>query len=161
MIRKVISGGQTGADQGALEGARLAGVATGGAAPMGWKTESGPAKELLQSYNLKETNSPNYVVRTGFNAYNADGTLIICKPPTSGGSRLTRDFCINYGKPYYCYAWPLGPEDFDLGVRTIANWIFTNEIRVLNVAGNRESKNPGIQSATCRLVLQLCGAVNG
>jgi hypothetical protein len=36
---KIISGGQTGADQGGLEGARLLGIQTGGTAPYNWMTD--------------------------------------------------------------------------------------------------------------------------
>ncbi len=46
MLDRVISGGQTGADQAALRAARAAGIPTGGWAPLGWKTEEGPAPRL-------------------------------------------------------------------------------------------------------------------
>jgi len=47
MLERIITGGQIGADQGALRAARAAGIATGGWAPAGWETEAGPAPELL------------------------------------------------------------------------------------------------------------------
>jgi hypothetical protein len=43
MLELVISGGQTGADQGGLRATRACGIPTGGWAPRGWLTEAGPA----------------------------------------------------------------------------------------------------------------------
>lgn len=163
MIRKIISGGQTGADQGALQGARLAGVATGGWAPYGWITEDGPSKKLLQSYNLSEC---GYGFDCSFHrVVDSDATLVVCHRywyvgrvchlPATGGSKLAATYCTRLHKPLYQLAWP---SDYMIG--PLANWILTNEIKVLNVAGNRESKNPGIQSAVETIILKLCGAVN-
>jgi hypothetical protein len=47
-IVKVISGGQTGADQGGLVAARTLKIETGGTAAKGWLTEDGPKRKLLQ-----------------------------------------------------------------------------------------------------------------
>ena len=49
MIERVISGGQTGSDQGRLRAARACSIATGGGAPRGWLTEAGPALRLSAS----------------------------------------------------------------------------------------------------------------
>lgn len=46
MLERIVSGGQTGADQAALRAARAAGLPTGGWAPRGWLTEEGPAPWL-------------------------------------------------------------------------------------------------------------------
>lgn len=48
MIERVISGGQTGADQAALRAARACGIPTGGWAPRGWLTEDGPSLWLAE-----------------------------------------------------------------------------------------------------------------
>jgi hypothetical protein len=160
MLRKVISGGQTGADQGALEGARLAGVATGGLAARGWATENGPQEELLSSYGLTECLFPGYPARTRANILTSDGTLVIYGEPLTGGSKLTVGYCLETGKTHYTAEW-FHSWGSEMILAEILNFLYVNEIRVLNVAGNRESKNPGIQEATRRLVLQLCGAVNG
>lgn len=160
MIRKVISGGQTGADQGALHGARLAGVATGGLAARGWATEDGSQEELLRSYGLTECLFPGYPARTRSNILTSDGTLIVYGEPLTGGSKLTVTYCLESGKPHYTAEW-YHRWHRETILSEIINFINVNEIRILNVAGNRESKNPGIFDATSRLVLQLCGAVNG
>ena len=160
MIRKIISGGQTGADQGALHGATLASVATGGFAPKGWKTEAGPDRELLKRYGLIELETHGYLDRTIANIEGSDGTLVISSEPIRGGSKATIRECSDSRKPFYPVIWYKEWKRNTI-LSEIINFINANEIRTLNVAGNRESKNPGIFDATSRLVLQLCGAVNG
>ena len=82
-----ISGGQTGADQGGLLGARDAGVATGGTAPKGWRTEDGPAAWLAE-FGLVEGRSTAYAARTWAYVEAADGEVFFGDPP-AGGSTLT------------------------------------------------------------------------
>ena len=50
MIRKIISGGQTGADQGALDAAIEYGFPYGGWLPKGRLTENGPLPEQLNRF---------------------------------------------------------------------------------------------------------------
>jgi predicted Rossmann-fold nucleotide-binding protein len=70
MLRKVISGGQTGVDQAGLRAARAVGLATGGSAPRGWETEDGPAPWLA------ECEREGYLARTEANVRASDGTMI-------------------------------------------------------------------------------------
>ena len=158
MLKKIISGGQTGADQGALHGAKLAGLATGGTAPKGWKTEWGPAESLLLHYNLCQSQNSGYAPRTLENIIAADGTLIFGGLQSSG-SALTLQLCEDRNKP--CLFIPWSGRKF----RPIATnsayvlhtklWIEREGIETLNVAGNRESKNPGIHVATKNFIVDL------
>ena len=61
MLEKIISGGQTGADQGALDAAIKLGLDHGGWIPKGRKTEAGP---LSREYRLKEMPTGDYNRRT-------------------------------------------------------------------------------------------------
>ncbi len=155
MIKKIISGGQTGADQGALHGAKIAGIATGGWAPKGWQTERGPAKKYLKYYNLREFQKYGYPERTKQNIKDSDGTLII-GDIKSTGSALTASICYRLKMPRYTVGWT---PDRHLVYSNIgwlvASWIKENEIEILNVAGNRESKNPGIHIATKNFIVEL------
>ena len=63
MLSKVVSGGQTGADQAGLRAAAKAGIDTGGWACKGWLTEKGPAS-WLADYGLAECPVPDYPART-------------------------------------------------------------------------------------------------
>src|SRR5262249_29141313 len=73
-LEKIISGGQTGVDQGALCAARKAGFPTGGWAPKGWLTERGPAPWLAE-LGLLQHASPSYPLRTRANVAASDATL--------------------------------------------------------------------------------------
>lgn len=134
MIRpdRIISGGQTGADQAALFAARDIGIPTGGTAPKGWRTEDGPAP-WLADFGLVEATTTGYTDRTGRNVWDSDATVIF-GDASSPGSRLTVDRCRAAGKPFL-----IDPTPDDLVAAVVAF-----DIKVLNVAGNRASKNPGI-----------------
>src|SRR5210317_2583040 len=97
MIKKIISGGQTGVDQAALDVAIKLAVAHGGWIPKGRITESGP---LPAKYNLKETRSSSYADRTEKNVQDGDGTLILSRGQLSGGSEYTREMAIKHDRPW-------------------------------------------------------------
>ena len=58
---KIVSGGQTGVDQGALDAAMSLGLAWGGWAPKGWLAENGTIGEKYRA-NMREGTSANYLV---------------------------------------------------------------------------------------------------
>jgi len=61
MIKKIISGGQTGADQAALDVAIKLGIAHGGWIPKGRITEEGP---LPEKYQMQVMSTESYAART-------------------------------------------------------------------------------------------------
>jgi len=142
MIEKIISGGQTGADRGGLEAARTVMIPTGGNAPKGYKTEDGPDLSLRDRYGLSEHPSDDYRARTEANVLEADATAIF-GDVFSAGSLLTRSLCREFKKPSIENPTP----------EELRRWIEEYNIKVLNIAGNRESKNPGIYKATYDVVL--------
>jgi hypothetical protein len=73
-LRKIVSGGQTGAAQAGLRAARAAGLETGGWALKGWATEDGPAL-WLADFGLVQCRRPGYPPRTEANARDSDGTI--------------------------------------------------------------------------------------
>ena len=73
---RIISGGQTGADQGALLAARALSLPSGGTAPTGWLTETGSEESLLKGFGLIECPEPGYDARTRQNVLDADGTVL-------------------------------------------------------------------------------------
>lgn len=130
---KIISGGQTGADQAGLRAAKKLDIPTGGWIPKGFRTEDGDKPSLGLHYSLVETKDRDYKKRTMLNINMADGTIIFSERP-SRGSTLTEDVCYKMRKPYH-----INP-----GVDEIRMFINEHEIQVLNIAGNRESVSPGI-----------------
>lgn len=145
IIKQVISGGQTGADQGGLFAASAADIPTGGWIAAGWKTEDG-LNEALEGLGLEEHPSENYAARTLANVLDGDVTLIFGK--RSNGSNLTEALCIHYEKPWMRVPVPCADQKTEeRKVREfLVKWAAKEKWGkvVVNVAGNRESVNPGI-----------------
>ena len=147
-FEKIISGGQTGVDRAALDVALGLGISCGGWCPKGRKAEDGP---IDIRYPLRETTSANYSVRTGKNVRESDGTLVLTGlGRASAGTALTIKFAQKDKKPYLVR---------DLFVRkdlgTVRKWLEVNRIRVLNVAGPRESEVPGIHDRAFEFLKEL------
>jgi len=159
MIEKLISGGQTGSDQGALEAALELGIPTGGWIPKGFLTENGNDPSLGERFNLVEHKSRSYIPRTYTNVRDSDGTLIVSSDWSSAGTVCTQKAITQYEKPSLemkihlhgdeLYIDELVPES------AMKVWLKKNDIKVLNVAGNRESKFPGIQKLVKEYMLRV------
>lgn len=130
MLKKIISGGQRGADQAGLAAAKDIGLETGGWAPRGWITLNG-SNPLLARLGLKEHSSPKYPPRTYANVKDSDGTIRLAYDFNSPGEVCTLKAINFYNKPWF---------DVDLSDLTfifdVTDWIDKNGIKVLNVAGN-------------------------
>ena len=147
MIRKIISGGQTGVDQAALDAAINLAVAHGGWIPKGRMTESGP---LPEKYKLKETRSSSYADRTEKNVRDADGTLIISHGLLTGGSEYTREMAIKHRRPWLHI--DLNQTAAFQAASAINQWILQKEIEILNVAGPRASKDPAVYQEALNII---------
>jgi hypothetical protein len=156
MLEKIISGGQTGADQAGWRSARAFGVPTGGWMPQGFLTEDGPRPEFVERYAAAEMPTDSYPARTEQNVRDSDATVWF-GVTTTAGAQATVGACHRLGKP----CLPVYPgASFEPS--HVATWIAENEIRTLNVAGNRESDESGIGDRVERFlaqVLQLLGHV--
>ena len=152
-LKKVVSGGQTGVDRGALDAALAAHFPCGGYCPAGRRAEDGV---IPSHYPLVETESTDYEERTRRNVEGSDGTLIISGGTLRGGTLLTALIAGELGKP--CLVWDLRePSDRD----ELLFWLTTCEIETLNVAGPRQSSQPGVQEQAQDLVaglLRQCGS---
>lgn len=147
-IEKVISGGQTGADQGALDAAIALRVDHGGWIPKGRKTESGP---LPRKYHLKEMVSSSYPKRTEKNVLDSQGTLILTNGRLTGGSSLTKKYAVQHGLLWLHIN--LQKITIHEAINIVRTWVKENNIKVLNVSGSRESKSPGIYDSTHKIIL--------
>jgi len=136
MIKKIISGGQTGADRAALDTAIKLGIPYGGWIPKGRLTEEGA---LPDKYQLQEMPTDNYPKRTEQNVIDSDATLIISHGALTGGSAYTRKMAMKHGKPWYHVDLNKTPT-FHAGM-LIEDWVSKNGIETLNVAGPRASKD--------------------
>ena len=146
---KIISGGQTGADQAGLDAARELGLDYGGAIPRGRLTESGPLPACYD--RMEELEVPDYPARTEKNVRDADVTLIFTRGELSGGTALTLDLAHRLAKP--CLWINLRMESPHAAARSIRRWLDYLQPRVLNIAGSRESTAPGIYALVRRVLL--------
>jgi len=147
---KIISGGQTGVDRGALDAALATGTPCGGWCPAGRKAEDGviPAR-----YPVREMESPDYAARTRQNILDSDATLLIHFGELEGGTRLTHELCRQLGKP--CLVLDMTRGDPGQAVAKITAFVRKQHVRVLNVAGPRASKVPRAAAETGRLLQRL------
>ena len=156
-VVRIVSGGQTGADQGALAAAHELGLSTGGAMPLGFMTEAGPRPDFAALYGLHALGGADPLGRTEANVRTSDATLIVGDADL-GGSRATQEFCVRFGKPVYLIPWRPGESAPLSSLPDIRRWLAVNAIRTLNVAGNRESEAPGIFAATREVLLAVLKA---
>jgi len=152
-LERIVSGGQTGVDRGALDAAKALGIPHGGWCPRGRLAEDGT---IPLAYELRETPSSDYPVRTEQNVIDSDGTLIFFRDRLFGGTELTRRLCVKHGRPVL--AIDLAG---DVDAKSVYRWIDEHAIRVLNVAGPRESSAPGIGEDAMRMMCQLFSARKG
>ncbi len=149
LIDKIISGGQTGADRAGLDFAIENGIPHGGWVPKGRRSEDG---RVPDRYNLQEMTSSQYPPRTEKNIRESDGTLIVTmKPNLTGGSALTEKLAKKHKKPCMHVAAGNLASVAQHGV-VVRGWLDRHDIKTLNVAGSRESKEPGVHEATMILL---------
>ena len=149
-VNQIWSGAQTGADQGGLFAAEALGIATGGWCPRDCWTQTGPRPDLITRFGLQPTLSAGYRDRTVLNVSFTDGTLWVGRQDSPGG-KLTIGTAWKQEKAILCIL-PQQPIAA-INVELFREWLHQNGIRRLNVAGNREETNPGIQAWTQAFLL--------
>ncbi len=146
-IEKIVSGGQTGVDRAALDFALQRGIPCGGWCPKGRLSEDG---KIDRKYPLTETNTALYAERTRLNVKDSDGTLIIYSGEMGNGTAYTVEYARQIKKPLLIIRTG-GP-----GLKeTIWQWVESHHIKVLNIAGPRESTSPGIYLKTLEILKEI------
>ena len=158
MLRKIVTGAQTGVDRAALDAAMLLEFEYGGWCPKGRLDEKGTIPEKYK--NLKEVSGEfkadkeNYDARTKKNIEDSDATLIFAPQiplpeKIKDGTLLTIEYAKKQLKPYLIV-------DLSKPIRTnselIAAWVKENRVSTLNIGGPRESTCSGIYHATLGLL---------
>ncbi len=135
---KIVSGGQTGVDRGALDAALTVGFPCGGWCPQDRAAEDGP---IPDKYPLVPLPHGGYRQRTRLNVVDSDGTAILYVEALSGGTRLTRNLCALLKRPYVLIDARRIVEPA-AAAEKILQFVDENQIRTLNVAGPRASGWP-------------------
>lgn len=144
MLKRIVSGGQTGADIAALELALEHGFPHGGWCPRGRRSLAGPIPDC---FDLRETPGSDYLQRTEWNVRDSGGTVLFSLAEAiRGGTSKTLGFVLMHRKPglHLCRARMSTPD----AARELLAFIEEHGIETLNVAGSRESKEPGIHDWT-------------
>lgn len=136
-LKKIISGGQTGADIAGIDAAIEHGMSYGGWLPKGRKTEKGPLD--LKYTNMTEMSVGDYPEMTEQNVKDSDGTVIFTHGKYSGVSALTSNYAVKHNKPVLHVDLDVATES--AAIESLIEWIYIQKIETLNVAGSRESKD--------------------
>ena len=148
---KVISGGQTGVDRAALDAAIAVGLDYSGFIPLGRKAEDGFID--LRYTELIELSTAAYGTRTEQNVIEGDATLVFTAGKPDGGTKLTIKLLKKHCRPsLLIYLENAGKNEV---VEQVKNWLCKLEPRVLNVAGPRESKSPGIYTQVFDILITV------
>ncbi|MBU2529534.1 MAG: putative molybdenum carrier protein [Elusimicrobia bacterium] len=147
ILKKIVSGGQSGVDRAALDAAIKTKIACGGYIPKGRLAEDG---RINAKYPLTETYSSNYGVRTRLNIKYSCATLIIKEGELEGGTLFTFNVCKKLKKPVKI----VDLQDGHI-VEEIKKFIEEYFPETLNIAGPRESKKPGIYKKSLKILLKV------
>lgn len=161
VLKKIVSGGQTGVDQAALRVALEAGLAVGGWCPPGRVCDGGhiPAEfPLIETPEERSPCAPDVPrsLRTKWNVRDSDATLILrylgdADEPVDPGTAWTAVCAATYGRPLLV----ADPRDVGAMTERIADWLAALTIRTLNVAGPSEKTAPGIGAATAAFLISV------
>lgn len=144
-LHRIISGGQTGVDIAALDAAREMGIYEwGGWCPKGRLQEFGQISDEYfnpdrESCGMKEAESSRWAQRTALNVRDSDATLILKTGHITTGTKLTIKICRQKSR-YYVICDPYKPYHVPRAVK----FIIEQNVKILNVAGPRESRRKGI-----------------
>jgi hypothetical protein len=152
---KVISGGQTGCDLGALCAAHDIGLNTGGYACSGYLNENGYKDVRLQKRLGLIDKTYSYKRRTQANIEISDATLVIAKVLNSPGTALMLKLAGQYNKPLFVFGMTYKQDEYNLAKNSLIEWLLFGKYDILNIGGNRESVAPGIQKYTYNMLIKI------
>lgn len=137
-------------DRAALDAAIEMSLPHGGYVPRGRLAEDGP---LPRKYQMTETASPEYAVRTEMNVLAADATLILHRGPLTGGTKYTAALCHRHKKPNCVINLEYALAQ--AAVAEAGGFIALVKPKVLNVAGPRESVCRGIYQEAKMILMRV------
>lgn len=147
---RIVSGGQTGVDRGALSAALAAGVECGGWCPAGRVAEDGVIPE---NFPVQELAGGGYRDRTRKNVLDSDATLVLINGQLEGGTAMTVADCQDNDKPVLTLDARHVTQDA-AAVKAM-EFVHAHKVETLNLAGPRASKWPAAEVFSSAVVSQL------
>jgi Circularly permutated YpsA SLOG family len=141
-VTKIVSGGQTGVDRGALDAALFMGFPCGGWCPEDRGAEDGP---IPLRYPLRPVGRGGNDARTRKNVIDSDATVILFDSvrwsgALAGGTLLTRTVSEALNRPHLVI--DAATANATEAAERIVQFAEAHRVRVLNVAGPRASEWP-------------------
>ena len=139
-------------DRAALDFAIDHGLDHGGWCPRGRLAEDG---RIEDKYKLREMDSAEYDDRTRQNVLDSDATLIVVREyRLTAGTALTRDTALQLNRPLLVVCEADGAAT---SASRVAAFVKRHKVKILNVAGPRESQAPGLDWFVHRVLEVLRG----
>ena len=132
---RIVSSGQPGADQAALDWALAHHINYGG-----WRKKSPKANSGVSDvkFQLAEVPNAGYLQKVEWNVRDSDGTIVFSLADKLDGSlKRNADFAMRHEKPFMHFRPGVHPK-------FIARFIQYHKISALNIVGKSESSSPGI-----------------
>jgi hypothetical protein len=151
MIKKIISGGQSGVEMAALDAAIKLNIPHEGWCHRGKRTESGV---LPEAHQLKPIEMPSYHDRLEKNIIDSDGTVILSHGQLVIGSKIIRDMANKNGKP--CLHVDLSSCTMNHAASSIRKWITNNDIETVYFTGSKSVGESMIHEETIQIIEDIC-----
>ena len=118
--------------------------------PKGRKAEDG---RIDSRYRMTELTSPLYSVRTRRNVLESDGTVIFALNAESPRSQRAKRHGAPEGRRDPCFtSTPETKFSLEKKAQQLGDFVDSQRIDTLNVAGSRESQEPGVYQFTLDLL---------
>lgn len=142
MITTILSGGEAGVEQAALDAAMRLSLQYGG-----WTSHVHPDDEArVMKYNLMVSANQNYAGAVKQNIEEADGILIIAKGKLIGAQELVERLVRSFYKPYL--RLDMGIMSLPYACRMLKQWCMSNWVKVLYVTGASAAEDQEIYEQT-------------
>lgn len=163
-IIEVRSGGQSGADRGAMDAGQAYGITVSGWCPAGGWAEDYPEPPGVRTLypQMKETPSSDVAQRTEWNIRDSSCCIVLNtrKRNTSPGTDIGYAFYETYRIPHYEILID-DPSTIDAQIEDAIDWLnhLDDDAIVLGIGGPRASEHSGIYDISHRVVTTLLAAL--
>jgi hypothetical protein len=154
MIKKIISGGQSGVEIAALDAAIRLDIPHAGWCHRDRKIDGGI---LSKRYNVKEIDNPSYFQRLENNIVDSEGTVVLSYGQLVMGSKAVRDIAEKNNRPYLNVNLSKHPQNHAIAL--IRKWMTNNEITTVYFTGTKTGggRSPNVYDEVIQVIEGICG----